>query len=109
MRVVTYPADTREERTAAKRRVLRRNKAPHNFMAAAAEMSALPDPSTSMLTLSIVNAAMGHSGQWGSPIRAWNDMIGRRGSQSEWGAKFEFRIKGGKHAGVVCFIILYPD
>ena len=83
---VTHPADTREERTAAKSRVLRRNRAPQNFMAAAKVTSVLPEQSTPMLTLSIMS--MGHSGQWESPIRAWNDAIGRGGPCSEWGAYF---------------------
>ena len=55
---VTHPADTREERTAAKRRVLRRKRAPVNLMAAAV-MTELQDPSTPVLTLSLCQCGNG--------------------------------------------------
>ena len=55
---VTYPAETREERTAAKRRVLRRNRAPQNLMVAAV-MTELQDPSTPVLTLSLCQCGNG--------------------------------------------------
>ena len=63
---VTHPADTREERTAAKRRVLRRNRAPQILMAAAvmSVMSELQELdiqelSTPVLTLSLCQCGNG--------------------------------------------------
>ena len=88
---VTHPADTREERTAAKRRVLRRNRAPQILMAAAvmSVMSELQELSTPVLTLSLCQCGNGPLRPMGGADpsvewRHWSAQSVERGERDFW-------------------------
>ena len=93
---VTHPADTREERTAAKRRVLRRNRAPQILMAAAvmSVMSELQELdiqelSTPVLTLSLCQCGNGPLRPMGGADpsvewRHWSAQSVERGEREFW-------------------------